>query len=346
MTAYTGMRHQITRKSGRGPSHVDPEGAQGEPTLSGAASVSPAVRYPSLTDVSQPAVQLDEDPLLVVGDVVQPQSARDTRSLTSAARKTVRALHVLEEPHLHGALRTVCDIGQHIGEKPPPAVPRLGLQERPQRRLGCLPSKKCTSEESQDLVGTSPLGEIENRLLEPGAPRPVEFVNALVGVPAPMDSYSEAGPDVDRGVDHELNRRRGSSHQSVRKPRGPEGPGRSRAHAEQRGRRLPPPPLSAGNREIHPMAHAGPPSGVEPMAHRPVRDASREALLPGDESALLVDDKSQRGQVRRCRRATEYGTERAEIRHRPTIVKPWLRGRCLSTGVRPERATPLIVGTR
>jgi hypothetical protein len=27
-------------------------------------------------------------------------------------------------------------------------------------------------------------------------------------------------------------------------------------------------------------------------------------------------------------------------------VKRWLRGRCLSIGVRPERATPLIVGTR
>jgi hypothetical protein len=89
--------------------------------------------------------------------------------------------------------------------------------------------------------------------------------------------------------------------------------------------------------------------------HRPVSSRWRtaryvmpaaRALLPGDESALLVDDKSQRGQARRCWRTTEYGTERGEIRHGPRIVKPGLRGRCLSTGVRLERATPLIVGTR
>jgi hypothetical protein len=83
-----------------------------------------------------------------------------------------------------------------------------------------------------------------------------------------MDSYSEAGPDVDRGVDHELNRRRGCSHQSVRKLRGPEGPGRSRAHAEQRGRRLPPPPSRPGTVRYTPW---------RTRVHRPVSGRWRTA---------------------------------------------------------------------
>ena len=152
-------------------------------------------------------------------------------------------------------------------------------------------------------------------------------------------------PDVDGGVDNELDRRGGNAHQSVGEPSGSEGPGRSRADAEQGGRRVPPPAFSAGNREIHAVAHPCPPSAVQPMAHCPVRDPSRKALLPGDEPTLLVDDLSQRGEVRRCRRTTKYGTERSEIRHRASVVKPARRDRCSPSGAAQKGRDALIVGT-
>ena len=110
------------------------------------APVADSVANAILALVPEPSVELDEDALLVIGDVVHAHRADRHGRLATTAGQAVGAFDVAEEPHLHGALGAARHVGQQVLQQAPVRVSRAPGEQRAQGRLRGQPALERTTE--------------------------------------------------------------------------------------------------------------------------------------------------------------------------------------------------------
>ena len=215
-------RRDLDSQFARRDSDVWPEGAHCEPSARRASSVASAVIHAGFTTfVTQPPVQLDQDPLFREADVVSFTPVGRGRALPYADRETVRSQDISHEPHLHGTLGAVGRVREHQLQQLPPRMPRARCQPREHGLLGGEMALERPTEDREHVVDRPERAHIEHGLLHRGSPRPMQSINGVIGVRSSMQHDPTWWPDPVSRVDDKVDVLRRDRVEAVNERGGP-----------------------------------------------------------------------------------------------------------------------------
>ena len=242
--------------------------------------------------MTQPPVQLDQDPLFGKADVVPFTPVGRGRALPYADRETMRSQDISHEPHLHGTLGAVGRVSEHQLQQLTPRMPRARCQPREHRLLGGETALERPTEDREHVVDRPERAHIEHGLLHRGSPRPMQSINGVIGVRSSMQHDPTWRPDPVSRVDDKVDVLRRDRVEAVNERGGPVRPGRA-VDRQLRGECAGAPVVPTPHREVDAMVDGDPVASAQPPADRWVGHAGGQALRPGEQSALFGSDAHQ-----------------------------------------------------
>jgi hypothetical protein len=140
--------------------------------------------------MSESAIELDENPLLDVGDVVALRPSRYWSVLPLTSGQSMRSLDVSEIAQFHRALRATRHVAENVQQEMAPRMPGSRCQLGQDHRLWRPLTLERSTEEREQLVDCGGLTDIQDGVLDGGHPRPPQLVDAVIQMAAPSHDGS------------------------------------------------------------------------------------------------------------------------------------------------------------